>query len=41
MLAKEKGLIPVIAPLIAQLQIAGLYLSQALIDKVLALAGET
>lgn len=40
LLAKEKGLIPALAPLIAELQQAGLYLSPRLITKVLALADE-
>lgn len=41
LLAKERGLIDEIKPLITQLQACGLYLSSVLIDKVLQLAGET
>lgn len=40
LLAKEKGFIAGVAPLITQLQTAGLYLNQGLVDKVLTLAGE-
>jgi predicted nucleic acid-binding protein len=41
LLAKERGLIPIVGPLITQLQTAGLYLDPALISKVLTLAQET
>lgn len=41
LLAKERGLIDAIQPPITELQAHGLYLSSALIDKVLQLAGET
>ncbi len=40
LLAKEKGLIPVLAPLIEELQQAGLHLGIKLIKKVLQLANE-
>ncbi|MYE90342.1 DUF3368 domain-containing protein [Candidatus Poribacteria bacterium] len=41
LLAKERGLIDAIQPPIKELQAHGLYLSSALIDKALQLAGET
>ena len=41
LLAKEQGLINAIQPPITELQAHGLYLSSALIDKALQLAGET
>lgn len=40
LLAKEKGLVTVLAPLLEELQKAGLYLDVALIDNMLRLAGE-
>lgn len=40
LLAKEKGIIPALAPLIEELQQAGLHLGIKLIKKVLQLAGE-
>ncbi len=40
LLAKERGLIAGLAPLLVELQEAGLYLSSTLIDKALRLAGE-
>ena len=40
LLAKEKGIIPTLAPLIKQLQQAGLHLGINLVKKVLQLAGE-
>ena len=40
LLAKETGLIDAIKPIIAELQALGLYLSSALIDQALQLAGE-
>ena len=40
LLAKERGLIDAIKPLIQKLQACGLYLSSSLIDKALRLAGE-
>ena len=40
LLAKEKGFIPALAPLIKELQKAGLHLGTKLIKKVLKLAGE-
>jgi len=40
LLAKEKGLVADLAPLLAELQDAGLYLSPDLIAQVLQLAGE-
>jgi predicted nucleic acid-binding protein len=41
LLAREKGLVDKLAPLLTQLQEAGLFLDTALIDEVLHLAGET
>jgi len=41
LLAKEKGLVDELAPLLRQLQEAGIFLNTALIDEVLRLAGET
>jgi predicted nucleic acid-binding protein len=40
LLAKERGLVAKLAPLLVELQEAGLYLGAALIDRVLRLAGE-
>jgi predicted nucleic acid-binding protein len=40
LLAKERGLVANLAPLLVELQEAGLYLSAALIDRALRLAGE-
>jgi predicted nucleic acid-binding protein len=40
LLAKERGLVANLAPLLVELQEAGLYLGVALIDRVLRLAGE-
>jgi len=40
LLAKERGLVADLAPLLVELQEAGLYLGAALIDRVLRLAGE-
>jgi hypothetical protein len=40
LLARERGLISQLAPLLAELQDAGLYLSPALVAQVLRLAGE-
>jgi predicted nucleic acid-binding protein len=40
LLAKERGLIATLAPLLAKLQEAGLHLSAVLTDRVLQLAGE-
>ena len=40
LLAKERGLVANLAPLLVELQEAGLYLGAALIDRVLRLAGE-
>lgn len=40
LLAKEKGLLPALAPLIEELQKAGLHLGTKLVKKVLKLAGE-
>ena len=39
--AKEKGLIPALAPLLQALLNAGLYLSPALVAEAMTLAGET
>ena len=40
LLAKERGLIPSLAPLLAELQEAGLYLDSALVAQALRLCGE-
>ena len=40
LLAKERGLLANLAPLLVELQEAGLYLGASLIDRVLRLAGE-
>jgi len=40
LLAKERGLVANLAPLLLELQEVGLYLSAALIDRALRLAGE-
>lgn len=40
LLAKERKLVPRVAPMLSQLQDEGLYLDQNLIDRVLAVAGE-
>jgi len=40
LLAKERGLVANLAPLLVELQEAGLYLGAALIDRALRLAGE-
>jgi predicted nucleic acid-binding protein len=40
LLAKERGLVDRLAPLLADLQDAGLYLDAALMERVLVLAGE-
>jgi len=40
LLAKERGLVATLAPLLVELQEAGLYLGAALIDRALRLAGE-
>lgn len=40
LLAKERGLVADLAPLLVELQEAGLYLGASLIDRVLRLAGE-
>lgn len=40
LLAKERGLVARLAPLLAELQEQGLHLGSALVDKVLRLAGE-
>jgi predicted nucleic acid-binding protein len=40
LLAKERGLIPSLAPVLATLQDAGLYLGRELVARVLQLAGE-
>ncbi len=40
LLAKERRLLPVLAPLIAELQEAGLYLAPSLVARTLELAGE-
>jgi hypothetical protein len=40
LLAKEKGLIVALAPLLAELQKAGLYLDSSVITKALSVAGE-
>jgi predicted nucleic acid-binding protein len=41
LLAKEKGLLPALAPVLDQLQECGLYLSPPLVAEALALAGES
>jgi predicted nucleic acid-binding protein len=41
LLAKERGLVALLAPLLEELQNAGLYLDPALVDRVLVLAGES
>jgi len=41
LLAKERGLIALLAPLLDELHNAGLYLDPALVDQVLVLAGES
>lgn len=41
LLAKERGLVQDLAPLIKELQDAGLYLEQVLVTRVLTLAGES
>jgi len=40
LLAKEEGLIPALAPLVDELQSAGLYLAPSLVNRVLQLADE-
>jgi uncharacterized protein len=40
LLAKERSLVDLLSPLLAKLQDAGLYLDAALVNRVLALAGE-
>ena len=40
LLAKERGLLDLLAPLLADLQDAGLYLDAALVERMLVLAGE-
>ena len=40
LLAKERGLVPLFAPLLDELHSAGLYLDPALVNQVLVLSGE-
>ena len=40
LLAKERGLLDLLVPLLADLQDAGLYLDAALVERMLVLAGE-
>lgn len=41
LLAKERSLVPRVAPLIEELREAGLYISQGLVEEMLRLAGES
>ena len=41
LLAKERGLVTLLAPLLGELRSAGLYLDPSLVDRVLMLAGES